>query len=89
MVKSSLAGSIVGNLLFALGLSMFAGGIKHGTQSFNRQVAGMNAGLLTLAASGLIIPAVFHYSSAAATREISLEISVVLFVVYLGAWSTR
>ena len=85
VVKSSLAGSIVGNLLFALGVSMFAGGLKHGTQSFNRQVAGMNAGLLMLAAAGLVIPAVFHHSSAAVTREISLEISVVLFAVYLAS----
>ena len=69
VVKSSLAGSIIGNLLFGLGLSMFAGGLKHGTQSFNRQVAGMNAGLLMLAAAGLIIPAVFHHSSAAVARD--------------------
>ena len=82
VVKSSLAGSIIGNLLFGLGLSMFAGGLKHGTQSFNRQVAGMNAGLLMLAAAGLIIPAVFHHSSAAVARGISLEISAVLFAVY-------
>ena len=85
VVKSSLAGSIVGNLLLALGISMFAGGLKHGTQSFNRQVAGMNGGLLLLAAAGLAIPAVFHHSSAAAARGISLEISVVLFAVYLAS----
>ena len=85
VVKSSLAGSIVGNLLFGLGLSMLAGGLKHGTQSFNRQVAGMNGGLLWLAAAGLIIPAVFHHSSAAVDREISLEISAVLFAVYLAS----
>jgi Ca2+:H+ antiporter len=85
VVKSSLAGSIVGNLLFALGLSMFAGGRRHGTQRFNPQVAGMNASLLTLAATGMVIPAVFHYRSPIATREISMEISVVLFAVYLAS----
>ena len=85
VVKSSLAGSILGNLLFALGPSMFAGGLKHGTQSFNPRVAGMNSALLMLAAAGLIIPAVFHHSSAEATREISFQISGVLFVVYLGS----
>lgn len=85
VVKSSLSGSIIGNLLFALGLSMVGGGLRHGTQKFDRQVAGMNGALLTLAAAGLIVPAVFHHSSAAATREISVEISVVLFAVYLGS----
>jgi Ca2+:H+ antiporter len=85
VVKASLAGSIVGNLLFALGLSVFAGGIKHGTQRFNIHVAGMNAGLLMLTATGLIIPAVFFFSSPTATREISLEISAVLFLVYLAS----
>lgn len=85
VVKASLAGSIVGNLLFALGLSMFFGGLKNGTQRFNQVVAGMNAGLLMLTATGLIIPAVFHFSSTRATREISMEISVVLFVVYLAS----
>lgn len=85
VVKASLVGSIVGNLLFALGVSMFAGGIRHGTQTFNKTFAGMNGSLLLLTASGLIVPAVFHFSSARITREISLEISVVLFVVYLSS----
>jgi Ca2+:H+ antiporter len=85
VVKASLVGSIVGNLLFALGLAMFAGGIKHGTQSFDRSVAGTNGSLLLLTATGLIVPAVFHFSSANLTREISLEISIVLFLVYLAS----
>jgi Ca2+:H+ antiporter len=80
-----LVGSIVGSLLFALGISMFAGGIRHGTQSFDKVVAGMNGSLLLLTASGLIVPAVFHFSSASITREISLEISIVLFGVYVAS----
>jgi Ca2+:H+ antiporter len=56
-----------------------------GTQTFNKVFAGMNGSLLLLTASGLIVPAVFHFSSARITREISLEISVVLFVVYLAS----
>ncbi len=85
VVKASLAGSIVNNLLFALGVSMFVGGLKHGTQRFNQAVAGMNGSLLLLTAAGLIIPAVFHFSSPRVTREISLEISVILFGVYLAS----
>lgn len=85
LVKASLVGSIVSNLLLALGLSMCAGGFRHGAQSFNKRVASMNGHLLLLSTAGLIIPAVFHFSKTAETREISLEISVVLFVIYLAS----
>jgi Ca2+:H+ antiporter len=85
VVKSSLSGSIIGNLLFGLGLSMVFGGIKNGTQKFDLGVANMNSGLLMLAASGLIVPAVFHFNSPDVTRSISLEIAAVLFAVYLGS----
>jgi Ca2+:H+ antiporter len=84
IVKASLTGSIVGNLLFGLGLAMFAGGVKYRRQSFDPQVAQVNSGLLTLASFGLIIPAVFLFS-ARSEREISLEVSIVLFLVYLAS----
>jgi Ca2+:H+ antiporter len=84
IVKASLTGSIVGNLLFGLGLAMFAGGVKYRRQSFDPQVAQVNSGLLTLASFGLIIPAVFLFS-ASSEREISLEVSVILFLVYLAS----
>ncbi len=82
VVKASLVGSIIGNLLLALGISMFAGGIRHGTQKFNPNVAKINGALLMMAAAGLIIPAVFHFSRSGTTREISLEIALTLFAVY-------
>jgi Ca2+:H+ antiporter len=84
IVKHSITGSIVGNLLLGFGLSMFAGGIRHGTQKFNHLVARMNGALLTVAAFGLIVPAVFYFTSASTTRAISLEIAGVLFVIYLA-----
>ena len=59
VVKASITGSIIGNLLLVLGASVLLGGLKNGTQQFNRQVAGSNAALLVLAAIGLFIPAVF------------------------------
>jgi Ca2+:H+ antiporter len=83
IVKASLTGSIVGNLLFGLGLAMFAGGLRYRRQSFDPNVAQMNCALLMLAAFGLVIPAVFRFS-ARADRGISLEISVILFMVYLA-----
>ena len=84
MVKSSLTGSIIGNLLFGLGVSFFAGGIKYGRyQQFSSQAVRMTTALLTLVSFGLIIPAVTQFS-ASATRSISLETAVVLFAVYLA-----
>src|SRR5258707_6809342 len=59
VVKASLTGSIIGNLLLVLGLSVLVGGLKNGRQTFSQQVAGSNAALLVLAAIGLFVPAVF------------------------------
>lgn len=91
VVKASLTGSILGNILLVLGLSILAGGIKHKNQKFNRTAATMNATLMALSAIGLLVPAVFHWVTVGQPREgrlaaeanISLEISIVLFVTYI------
>ncbi|MEK6288532.1 MAG: calcium/proton exchanger [Acidobacteriota bacterium] len=87
VVKASLTGSILGNILLVLGLSILAGGLKHRHQKFNRTAATMSATLMALSAIGLLVPALFHWvtlgSSGSAERNISLEISVVLFVTYV------
>jgi Ca2+:H+ antiporter len=87
VVKASLTGSILGNILLVLGLSMLAGGLKFEKQKFNQTAAGLGASLLLLAAVGLIIPALFHYTAAdrglAIEREMSLEIALVLFTIYI------
>lgn len=85
MVKSSLTGSIIGNLLFGVGVAFFAGGLKHRRpQQFDPHAARMTTALLTLASFGLIIPAATQFS-ASASRSISLEVSAVLFLVYLAS----
>jgi Ca2+:H+ antiporter len=85
MVKSSLTGSIIGNLLFGLGMAFLAGGIKHRrNQTFDHQAARMTTALLTLASFGLIIPAATQFS-ATTSRTISLEVAVLLFLVYLAS----
>ena len=89
VVKASLTGSILGNILLVLGVSMFAGGLKFERQKFNQTAAGMGASLLLLAAAGLIIPALFHFTAAdrgvAVERELSLTISFVLFAIYAAS----
>lgn len=85
MVKASITGSILGNILLVLGLSILAGGLKYKEQKFNRTAATMSATLLTLSAIGLLVPAMFHWVTGGTATEggLSVEIAVVLFVTYL------
>jgi Ca2+:H+ antiporter len=86
VVKASLTGSILGNIFLVLGVSMFAGGLKYERQKFNQTAAGMGASLLLLAAAGVIIPALFHFTAVergvAVERELSLTTSIILFAIY-------
>jgi Ca2+:H+ antiporter len=87
VVKASITGSIIGNVLLVLGLSVLVGGLKFAQQTFNRTAAGLGATLLALSAVGLVVPALFHLvvrgNPAAHEQELSLEIALVLFVTYL------
>ena len=92
IVKASITGSIIGNVLLVLGASMVAGGFYHRKQTFNRTAASMGSTLLALAATGLIMPALFYHlfeshagPTAPEVRRIeflSEEIAVVLAVIY-------
>lgn len=86
VVKASLTGSIIGNILLVLGAAALAGGLKHKRQRFNMTGARAQSTLLTLAAISLIAPAAFHYLAGptAVRREadLSLEIAVVLLLAY-------
>jgi len=86
VVKASLTGSIIGNLLLVLGASVLVGGLRHGTQRFDQRIAGSNAALLVVAAIGLFVPAIFVLSGGgrneASLREESLIVAVLLIVGY-------
>lgn len=87
VVKASIAGSIVGNILLVLGAAMFAGGVRHREQQYNPAGARAQATLLTLAAIALILPAAYSgLLPEGATRGIgfvSVSISIVLLAVYV------
>ncbi|MBI3248861.1 MAG: calcium/proton exchanger [Deltaproteobacteria bacterium] len=87
VVKASITGSIIGNVLLVLGLSLVTGGLKYEQQKFNRVAAGLGATLLALSAVGLVVPAIFHLvvqgHTNAHEQELSLEIAVVLFITYI------
>ncbi len=86
LVKASITGSIIGNVLLVFGLSALLGGIKFQTQRFNRTAASLGATMLLLAAIALVVPAIFHWvvGDSAELREhkLSLFISVILIATY-------
>ncbi|MBI4909348.1 MAG: calcium/proton exchanger [Acidobacteria bacterium] len=89
VVKASLTGSIIGNVLLVLGAACLAGGLKHKILRFNAAGARAQASMMLLAAIALILPAAFHYlgGAAAISREadLSLEIAVVLIAIYAAS----
>jgi len=89
VVKASITGSIVGNILLVLGASILAGGARFKRQTFNQTAARVSATTLTLAVIGLLIPTVFHRAadqlggwSPRAENQLSLVIAVLLFLTY-------
>jgi len=86
VVKASIAGSIVGNILLVLGAAMLAGGLRRPEQHFNAAGARSQATMLLLAAITLVLPAAFQAAEGATTQglsRLSISISAVLFIVYL------
>ena len=98
LVKASITGSILGNLLLVLGAAQLSGGLRNRVQQFNPHLAGMSVSLMTIAVMGLGIPTVFHWlhpdPSRAATVRMSefvaglLMLGYVLSLVY-SMWTHR
>lgn len=86
VVKASLTGSIIGNILLVLGASFLAGGLRYREQEFNEQGARAQATLLWLAGVALVTPAAFHAIGGAAAVPREVELSAVIAVVLLVAY---
>lgn len=87
LVKASITGSILGNLLLILGLSLIAGSLKQPVIRFNRTAAGMSAGMLALAVTGLIFPTLIHGLAAGGNIELlelhlSEGVALILAITY-------
>jgi Ca2+:H+ antiporter len=85
LVRASITGSIIGNLLVVLGLSLLMGGLKNGVQVFDRRTAGLNATLLVLAVVALVIPSLFDpalVDNPSNELLFSEGIAIVLIVLY-------
>lgn len=87
VVKASITGSIIGNVLLVLGASVLAGGLRYKRQRFNSTATSVGTTLLALSTVGLVIPAIFHMLVSDRPepheQELSLEIAIVLFACYL------
>ena len=88
VVKSSIAGSIIGNILLVLGASMFIGGLKHKTQNFNINVVETTSSMLLFSLIGLCVPAFFTHTinpNLLNTRYegLSLVVAIVMFILYI------
>lgn len=83
VVKASITGSIIGNILLVLGLAILGGGLRHRTLRFNAVASGVATTLLMLAATGLVVPTFYYSMGGERAERLSLEISAVLFVTYL------
>ena len=85
VVKASIAGSIVGNVLLVLGAAMLAGGLGRSEQHFNAAAARAQATMLMLAAIALVLPAAFQTAAGATAEGLNrLSISMSVAGLHLG-----
>ena len=98
VVKASIIGSIMGNILLVLGASMFIGGLRRDKQTFNRAAANAQSAMLLLALTALVMPAVFELvvggrlpspneelvSYGSDVERLSLAVAFVLILSYIG-----
>jgi len=87
VVKASLIGSIIGNLMLVLGAAFLAGGLKHPIQTFATIGARSQVGMLALATMAIMVPSLFAVVAggkmAAQSVTFSIVVSIILLVVYL------
>ncbi|KOA20113.1 Ca(2+)/H(+) antiporter [Clostridium homopropionicum DSM 5847] len=88
VVKASIAGSVIGNVLLVLGASMLAGGIKHKTQKFNKKVSEVSSSMLLFSVIGLSVPALFTHtlnSELLNTKYegLSVAVALIMFIIYI------
>ena len=92
LVKASITGSILGNIMLIFGLSLIAGGVKHKEQIFNRENAGLQSSLIFLAIIGLAIPTILSTTvlkpidlvSQLKLQFLSDVLAIVLICVYVA-----
>jgi Ca2+:H+ antiporter len=87
VVKASITGSIIGNVLVVLGLAFLVGGWRREEQRFNQASAGLHSASLVIAVVGLMMPALFSFTPEASgfrTEAVSVGVSIILIAVYIA-----
>jgi Ca2+:H+ antiporter len=92
IVKASLTGSILGNLLLVSGAAMFAGGWKRERQRFSASAAEANGGLLMIGVAAMLVPAIFHHAAERMhdaqilrhEHNVSVATSIILLLIYVA-----
>ncbi|MEA5565809.1 calcium/proton exchanger [Anabaena sp. UHCC 0399] len=86
VVKASITGSIISNLLLVMGFSMLLGGLRHKEQTFQPIVARVNASSMNLAVIAMLLPTAMNYTAKGigepVLQNLSLAVAVVLILVY-------
>jgi Ca2+:H+ antiporter len=88
VVRASITGSIVGNLLLVLGASFFAGGLRHRELRFSAQAAGVGVASMSLAVAGVLMPSIYasgEHVTAFRIETVSVGVSVVLLALYAAS----
>lgn len=88
VVKASIAGSVIGNVLLVLGASMLAGGLKYKTQKFNEKIIDISSSMLLFAVIGLSIPAIFTHTVSPELLNtkyegLSIIVAIIMFIIYI------
>ena len=83
IVKASITGSIILNVLFLIGLSMIAGGLKYKEQRFSKDSAGLSSTMLIIVVVGLAMPSMYSILVGKPAHDMSIAVSVILGIIYL------
>ena len=95
VVKASIIGSIIGNILLVLGLAAFLGGRRHLRLVYNEENIKVLSSMLVISIIGFIVPAIFDFServhfalpeqqSLVMDQRLALGVSIVLIALYIG-----
>lgn len=87
VVKATLTGSIIGNLLLVMGFAMFLGGLRFKEQNFQPTTARLNASAMNLAVIAILLPTAVEFTSTGISSDtmqnLSVAVAIVLIAVYL------
>lgn len=88
VAKASLIGSVLGNVLFVMGLAFLLGGLRHGVQTFRKSFANLTSTMLILALAAIAVPDLLLIQGDEGSehlKSLSVAIAVVLFAVYVAS----